>query len=370
MARWSDGGWFPYVPVAERRKMAAREMEKLRKKGHPVAPVTLEGRTIVKTFWGKAWCDNLESYRDYENRLPRGRTYVRNGAVIDLQISALEVKALVSGSSIYKVAVTIKALAPTLWRPICEDCTGGIDSLVELLQGRFSKGVMERICRQDRGLFPKPSEIRFSCTCPDGASMCKHVAAVLYGVGARLDERPELLFRLRAVDENDLVADLGRTLPFSNRPLDAGKVLETDDVSALFGLDMEGAGGAMAANGTAPATSEPVDRTGRKRIATKAAGRKKVAGSRPAIADSDADTGIAQPSTVPKAPPAKRTSKSRSAGKATKTTRSSEPAEQTPSPSSSRTIRTAPRGVRDTAKRKTSKPEIELTPDGFVKWWK
>ena len=172
MAPWFDGGWPPYVPVAERRKQAAREIEKLRKKGHPVAPVILEGRTIARTFWGKAWCDNLESYQDFDNRLPRGRTYVRNGAVIDLQISALEIKAVVSGSSIYRVSVSITALGPTLWRSICRDCASGIDSVIELLQGRFSKGVMERICRQDRGLFPKPSDIRFSCTCPDGASMC------------------------------------------------------------------------------------------------------------------------------------------------------------------------------------------------------
>jgi uncharacterized Zn finger protein len=350
--------------------MAAREMEKLRKKGHPVAPIILEGRTIATTFWGKAWCDNLESYRDYENRLERGRAYVRNGSVIDLQISALDVKAMVSGSSIYKVTITIKALPPALWRAICKDCAGGIDSLVELLQGRFSKGVMERICRQDRGLFPKPSEIRFSCTCPDGASMCKHVAAVLYGVGARFDEKPELLFRLRAVDENDLVADLDGALPFSNRPLDAGKVLETDDISALFGLDMEETGDAVAAAGTAPATSEPVDRTGRKRAGTKAAGQKKVAGSRLATAATDADPGIAQPSTVPNTRSAKRTSNSRSAGKATKTTRSGEPTERTTPLSCGRTTRTASRRAKDTAKRKTSKPEIELTPDGFVKWWK
>jgi uncharacterized Zn finger protein len=370
MTRWSYGEWFPYVPVAERRKMAAREMEKLRKKGHPVAPVILEGRTIARTFWGKAWCDNLENYHDYENRLPRGRTYVRNGSVIDLQISALDIKALVSGSSIYKVTVTIKALAPTLWRAICKDCAGGIDSLVELLQGRFSKGVMERICRQDRGLFPKPSEIRFSCTCPDGASMCKHVAAVLYGVGARFDEKPELLFRLRAVDESDLVADLDRPLPFSNRPLESGKVLETDDISALFGLDMEGAGGTMAAPGTAPATSEPVNRTGRKRAGTKAAEQKKVEESRPATAASDADTGIARWSPARNTRSAQRAPQSRSAGKATKTKRSGEPAERTPPPSSGRAIRSASREAKDTAKRKTSKPEIELTPDGFVKWWK
>ena len=119
-----------------------------------------------------------------------------------------EVKAMVSGSSIYTVTVSIEAVPKAQWRSICRDCAGGIDSLVELLQGRFSGAVMERLCRQGNGLFPEPSEIRFSCSCPDSASMCKHVAAVLYGVGSRLDEEPELLFRLRCVDERDLMADL------------------------------------------------------------------------------------------------------------------------------------------------------------------
>src|SRR5215212_596419 len=289
MAHGFDAGWIPYVPVAERRRKAARELEKLRKKGHPVAPVVVEGRAIAKTFWGKAWCDNLESYRDYDNRLPRGRTYVRNGAVVDLQMSALAIQAMVSGSSLYKVTITIKPLAPPLWRSICEDCAGGIDSLVELLQGRFSKGVMERICRQDRGLFPTPSEIRFSCTCPDGASMCKHVAAALYGVGARLDERPELLFRLRAVDESDLVSGLDTALPLSNRPLDAGKVLETNALSALFGLEMDGDSGARAVNEAGPAAPEPVDRTGRRRSGTKAVEREAIPGGRPAPANPKAN---------------------------------------------------------------------------------
>jgi uncharacterized Zn finger protein len=364
MAPGFDEGWFPYLPVAERRKQAARELEKLRKKGHPVAPVILEGHTITRTFWGKAWCDNLESYRDFDNRLPRGRTYVRHGAVIDLQIAPLEIKAMVSGSSIYRVSVSITALAPVLWRSICADCAGGIDSLVELLQGRFSKGVMERICRQDQGLFPKPSEIRFSCTCPDGASMCKHVAAVLYGVGARLDERPEVLFRLRAVDENDLVANLDRALPFSNRPLDAGKVLETDDISALFGLDMEEAGSAMVANGAAP---EPVDRTRWKRSGTKTVGRKMIVKSLPAVADPEAGTGTAQPSAIPSESPAKRTSR---CGSATRAKNSGEPAERTSPLFGERAIRPASRCARGTGKRKTPKPEIGLTPDGFVKWWK
>ena len=235
----SFGGWAPYVPVAARRRKAEREMEKLRKKGAVLSPVKIEGRQIARTFWGKAWCDNLESYRDYENRLPRGRTYVRNGSVVDLQIAPCEVTAIVSGSKIYKVKVSIGNVGPARWKTLCVDCSGGIDSLVELLQGRFSKGVMERLCRQDTGLFPRPSEIRFTCSCSDYASMCKHIAAVLYGVGARLDESPELLFRLRAVDETELLSDLGSALPDTRTKRDTAQTLVVDDLAALFGLDME-----------------------------------------------------------------------------------------------------------------------------------
>src|SRR5438309_11997822 len=232
----SFGGWAPYVPVAARRRKAEREMEKLRKKGAVLSPVKIEGRQIASTFWGKAWCDNLESYRDYENRLPRGRTYVRNGSVVDLQIAPREVTAIVSGSKIYKVKISIGDVGPARWKTLCADCSGGIDSLVELLQGRFSKGVMERLCRQDTGLFPRPSEIRFTCSCSDYASMCKHIAAVLYGVGARLDEQPELLFQLRAVNQNELVANLDSSLPLVKAGPDAARLLVDDDISALFGL--------------------------------------------------------------------------------------------------------------------------------------
>jgi uncharacterized Zn finger protein len=245
--------WPAYVPVAERRRKAELEMAKLRKKGITVSPVKIEGRAIASTFWGKAWCDNLESYRDYENRLERGRTYVRNGSVVDLQLAPREVTATVSGSELYKVRVSIGEVAKAQWKSICADCAGGIDSLVELLQGRFAKGVMERICRQGTGLFPKPAEIRFSCSCPDHASMCKHVAAVLYGVGARLDVQPELLFRLRAVNENEMVADIGQALPASKHGPAAGKVLVSDDMAALFGLDMAGQEAAVAAVSASPA---------------------------------------------------------------------------------------------------------------------
>ena len=249
----SFGGWTPYVPVAARRRKAEREMEKLRKKGAVLSPVKIEGRQIARTFWGKAWCSNLESYRDYENRLPRGRTYVRNGSVVDLQIAPREITAIVSGSKIYKVKVSIGGVGPARWKTLCADCSGGIDSLVELLQGRFSKGVMERLCRQDTGLFPRSSEIRFTCSCSDHASMCKHIAAVLYGVGARLDERPELLFRLRAVDETELLSDLGSALPDTRTKRDTAQTLVDTDLAALFGLEME--------ESEAPAPSHSPDST-------------------------------------------------------------------------------------------------------------
>src|ERR1022692_1498167 len=231
-------GWKPYVPAAARRRKAEREVAKRKKQGQTVSPVIIEGRTIAKTFWGKSWCDNLERYSDFANRLPRGRTYVRNGSVIDLQISSGEIKALVSGSEIYEVAVKVAPVTKARWRSICKDCAGAIDSLVELLQGRLSTGVMERICREKTGLFPSPVEIQLSCSCPDWASMCKHVAAVLYGIGARLDQQPELLFRLHELDEKELITKASGALSLAKKGAVPGKILRSDDLSELFGLDM------------------------------------------------------------------------------------------------------------------------------------
>ncbi len=224
--------------MAERRRKAAREMEKRRKRGLTVSPVVIEGRTIATTFWGKSWCENLEHYSDYANRLPRGRTYVRNGSVVDLQIEPGVIRAFVSGSELYKVTVKVGPCSKACWKSICKDCAGAIDSVVELLQGRFSKGVMERICRPKLGLFPTPDEIKLSCSCPDWAGMCKHVAAVLYGIGARLDQQPELLFRLRGVDETELIAKAGSAMSLGTPQPVAAKVLEGEDLAGVFGLDM------------------------------------------------------------------------------------------------------------------------------------
>jgi uncharacterized Zn finger protein len=234
----SDYGWHPYVPVAEKRRQAERKLAKLKKQGRSVAPVRIEGRTIAKSFWGKSWCVNLERYSDYENRLPRGRTYVRNGSVIDLQITKGEIAAMVAGSELYQIKIAMAPVTRARWKSICRDCAGTIDSLVELLQGRLAKGVMDRVCREGDGLFPSPTEIKLYCSCPDRADMCKHVAAVLYGVGARLDEKPQLLFVLRDVDESELLASAGQDSSLTGAAPGAAKVLDESDVAALFGLEM------------------------------------------------------------------------------------------------------------------------------------
>lgn len=232
-------GWAPYVPVAERRKKAQAAAKRAAKVGAELLPVAPYCGAIAKTFWGKAWSANLEAYSDYANRLPRGRTYVRNGSVIDLRLAPGHVQAQVVGSRLYRVGVKVEPIAPRQWQSISKDCSNSIDSLVELLQGKLSTAVMQRICAQRTGLFPAPKEMRFSCTCPDAASMCKHVAAVLYGVGARLDQQPELLFTLRGVDAKDLVGQAGAGLVTAKKTPATGKVLEDASLADVFGIEMD-----------------------------------------------------------------------------------------------------------------------------------
>lgn len=235
MSYW---GWKPYVSVAERQKKAEMAVAKAKKAGKTMSPIAAYRGALAKTFWGKAWGDNLERYSDFENRLPRGRTYVRNGSVIDLQISAGEVRAQVMGSELYTVEVSVATVPAKQWKAIGSDCSGSIDSLVELLQGKLSTAVMERICKPGTGLFPAPKDIKFSCNCPDWASMCKHVAAVLYGVGTRLDEQPELLFTLRKVDAKDLVTQAGAGLPKTKKATKTSKVLDDSALGDVFGIEM------------------------------------------------------------------------------------------------------------------------------------
>jgi uncharacterized Zn finger protein len=236
------GFWGRYVPVAERRAKALKKVSKLRKGGKKIYPVEIDGRSIAHSFWGKGWCDHLESFSDYSNRLPRGRTYVRNGSVCHLEIKPGRIEAMVSGSALYSVVITIKKLNPARWRVLKKRCAGQIGSMLELLQGKLSHQVMTQVTDRKEGLFPQPGEIEFDCDCPDWAHMCKHVAAVLYGVGSRLDHYPELLFLLRDVDAQELIsADID--LPSTQQDA-GGEVLADEQLSGIFGIDLDDAGSA------------------------------------------------------------------------------------------------------------------------------
>ncbi len=259
-------GWYygfkPYVPVAQRRAQAAREVARRTKKGEAVAPVRIEGRNIVSTFWGRAWCTNLESYSDFENRLPRGRTYVRNGSVVDLKIAAGRIKALVSGSELYEIQIDIAELPKPQWQTLKAQCAGQVGTLVELLQGRLSKAVMERVTDRDRGLFPKPKEIAMRCSCPDYAGMCKHIAATMYGVGNRLDASPELLFVLRGVDHKELIEQAIPAAPVG--PRGSVPTIASDDLATIFDIEIADAP-------TVVAKPKARKKPAAKRVATKAA---------------------------------------------------------------------------------------------------
>jgi uncharacterized Zn finger protein len=246
--------WYPpYVPVAARRARARLELRALLERGVEVQPVELEGRgrAIARSFWGRRWCEHLESFSDYANRLPRGRTYVRNGSVCHLAVDAGGVEAMVAGRELYHVVVRIRTLKRPAWKAIQSACAGQIGSVLELLQGRLSDRVMEIVTDRDTGLFPQPGEIKLACDCPDWATMCKHAAAVLYGVGARLDKSPELLFRLREVDEAELIA-ADMALPEGAATADT---LANDDLGSIFGIDLDAGEGVPAPSARKPPAS-------------------------------------------------------------------------------------------------------------------
>ena len=275
MGYW--GYYPPYVSVAEKRAKAEKKLKQLIKKNPDIKPVLLEGTAIAKTWWGKSWNRNLESYADYSNRIGRGRSYVRHGAVLDLQINSGKVESLVQGtrSKPYSVSVKIKAVNKKTWKEIKSACEGRLDSLQELLAGKFPKALGEIFTTQGKGLFPSPKEIDFSCSCPDWAYMCKHVAATLYGIGARLDEEPGLFFKLRKVKMEDLVTqaveDKTRKL-LKKAKKKTSRVIADSDLADVFGIDMEEA---VVSRKKAAKAKKPIRRTSKKTKSKSAIGKRK-----------------------------------------------------------------------------------------------
>ena len=231
--------WYQYEDDGARKRQLMAQIEKRRKSGEAFEALAAPpgSKKLVSTFWGKAWCRHLEAYSDYAYRLPRGRSYLRQGHVYNLAIEPGRVEATVSGSSLYEVQITIQPLAGSDWKRIQTECAGRVGSLLDLLGGHLGQGVMEVICDQDKGIFPAPKEIRMSCSCPDWADMCKHVAAVMYGVGVKFDADPSLFFKLRGVDPLELLAE-GAQEALTGHP-EGSTELSGEDLGAIFGIDLD-----------------------------------------------------------------------------------------------------------------------------------
>ena len=236
---WKDD-FYSQPTTWELQEKAKESKEKARSKGQVLEPVVIQGRTIARSWWGKAWCENLERYADFESRLDRGKRYVRTGAVLDLKIQKGKISAKVQGSrkTPYKVEIRISPLSEEKCQAIIQKCGRKIENLEALMAGSFPEELKELFQGRD-GLFPTPREISFTCSCPDWALMCKHVAAALYGVGARLDEQPALFFELRGIDmERFLDVALANKVEamLANAQKPSGRILEGADLESLFGV--------------------------------------------------------------------------------------------------------------------------------------
>ncbi|MDE7245837.1 MAG: SWIM zinc finger family protein [Oscillospiraceae bacterium] len=237
---WYGEGGFSQPSAEKLQQFAAASQKKARDKGLIWEPVVIQGRTIAKSWWGQAWCRNLERYADYSNRLGRGKRYVRTGAVVDLKIQKGSIQALVQGSrkTPYQVEVNISPVPEEKCRSILRRCGRRIENLEQLLTGNFPEELKE-LFQEEGGLFPRPEEISFTCSCPDWAQLCKHVAAVLYGTGARLDEQPALFFALRSI-EMDRFIDVALAnrveAMLANAQKPSSRILSGQDLEALFGV--------------------------------------------------------------------------------------------------------------------------------------
>ncbi len=233
------GGFAPYVPVGQRIAQGKAEAIRRLGKGKKPQPINISDKGIATTFWGKNWCTHLEKYSDFSNRLPRGRTYARNGSIADLQISKGKITSMVCGSYLYEIKIKIDPLPASKWSAICRSCSSSIHSIMDLMRGRLGDDVIRHITDPKSGLFPATNEIRLRCSCPDGAYLCKHLAATLYGVGHRLDSSPELLFLLRAVNQNELISQaMSAEGASSAMGLDETSELGDEDLGAIFGIEM------------------------------------------------------------------------------------------------------------------------------------
>ena len=226
-----------YTTVASLKARAARATKTL-KDAEPVIPHP-HTRKMCLTWWGQEWCNNLESYADYRSRLERGRRYVRSNTVVDLKIFANQVKAKVQGTDLYEVTVDFAKPKPADIEKIKKLTGNRIANVEMLLKGNFPDELKELFTQNKPGLFPTPEEIKFDCDCLDWADMCKHVAAVMYGIGIRIDADPLQFFKLRGIDIDEFltqVVDDKVANMLKNIDVKSDRIMKDANVATIFGI--------------------------------------------------------------------------------------------------------------------------------------
>ena len=207
-------------------------VKQLQDEGRVLHPAKADGKKIAKSFWGYSWVRHIESYQDYESRLPRGRSLLRNNAVLDLTITGNQAEALVFDQELYEIRIIMEPVDPAQLKQIQTLCAGKINSLLDLIQGNLSEDILQILSDPEKGLFPRYDEIRFICNCLDDSILCKHAAAVLYGIGPVLDQKPDLFFSLRGIDYSMLFSGI-----------DAEKITDdpqtSDQTAAFHDIDLE-----------------------------------------------------------------------------------------------------------------------------------
>lgn len=235
-----------YISISDQKAMALKSKKRLEKNlNRSLEPIILASTKLATSWWGKMWNTNLERYAEYSNRIGRGKTYVKNELVIDLQIEESKVFAYVQGKrrDPYQIAIYIDPTKPGLIEQIKEKCQGKLDTVEELLEGKFSKEISSIFMIQGAGLFPEPKEIKFRCSCPDYTSCCKHVSAVLYGIGSKLDVNPLLFFTLRGINLDDFLKDV--IISKTENILDKGikckskRIIDNANIEDLFDIDLD-----------------------------------------------------------------------------------------------------------------------------------
>lgn len=270
--------WRPYVPARQRKANGLAQAQRELGKGKTLQPIRVEGRKIAKSFWGSSWCEHFETYSDYANRLPRGRTYARNGSIVHLEISSGMITAMVAGSDLYHIKIKIDTMPVKAWKRLCGQCTSSVTSAIDLLRGKLPEPVLATLTDPDNDLFPRSKEIHLSCDCPDWAGLCKHLAAVLYGVGNRLDDAPDLLFLLRGVNQNELIGSSLAKATESNTSLDGAELLnEQSGLDDIFGIDL-----VDSPESAAQSNSKPASKATKKAKTKKTKTARKKAAFRPA----------------------------------------------------------------------------------------